>query len=281
MDAGQWLQDHADACAQTLTEELCRRVEELTLNYETRPRDPDSDVGSGHPGHTAAAPAPLGLAASNPWPSGFRCCAVCREATAGAADASRGGRARASGFRAYRAELKRDGIAPGEVYLPLHPGKALFFVVREVELLLIGVPLALWGAVNHAMPYWLVRAIARALSTDKDHWATNVIYPSLLVFPFFYLLQIGTAWFCLPAPWALLYTVAVPYSAAVALLYGDRLSATWRRLTTFVYFWRDPGRQQFLAEEGKGIIAEIRHVCAELAGVVREPKAVAGATEHP
>src|SRR5271166_5076790 len=48
-------------------------------------------------------------------------------------------------IRRYRAELKRHGIQPAEVYLPLHWGRAALFFVREQELLLVGAPLALFG----------------------------------------------------------------------------------------------------------------------------------------
>jgi hypothetical protein len=62
----------------------------------------------------------------------------------------------------------------------------------------------------------------------------------------------------LPALWAGLYTIALPYTGYVALLYGDRVGATWQRLRTFWYFLRHPTRQEELAGEGREIIAAIR-----------------------
>ncbi len=263
-NVAQWLAEHPDASAQSLTEAMCRRVEELTLNYQTRREILILTWGADIVATDGMAPAPLGWQ-EKPLAEWF---SLLRRLQAGYRQVQQTQPAQVEALsqrvRAYRAELKRQDIAPSEVYLPLHAGKALFFAIREVELLLIGAPLALLGAVNHAVPYFVVRTLARALSTDKDHWATNVVYPSLVVFPFFYVLQIGAAWICLPAMWAFLYTVSLPYSAAVALLYGDRFQATWRRLKTFVYFWRHPDRQRILAEEGKGIIAEIRTLAQSL-----------------
>src|SRR5262249_46308290 len=111
---------------------------------------------------------------------------------------------------------------------------------------------------NHLTPYLIVKRVARALSRDKDHWATNVVYASFLIFPLFYLLQIGAAWLLLPALWAGLYTLALPYTGYVALLYGDRAGATWRRLWTFLYLLRHPSRQEEMAREGRDIITAIR-----------------------
>ena len=106
----------------------------------------------------------------------------------------------------------------------------------------------------------LVKWIAKELSKDKDHWATNVVYPSLAIFPLFYLMQIGAAWLALPAWWAVGYTVALPYTGAIALLYSERLGATFRRLRTFTYFWRNRQRQDDLANEGRAIIVAIREL---------------------
>jgi hypothetical protein len=160
--------------------------------------------------------------------------------------------------RHYRSELKRLGIDHAEVYLPMHFGKAAFFLVRELELLAIGGPLAFIGAINHALPYFIVKAIARKLSRDKDHWATNVIYPSFVIFPLCYAVQIAAAWWLLPAFWAAVYTVTLPYTGYVALLYGDRARSTWQRLRTFTYFLGNRTRQDELARQGRDIIAGIR-----------------------
>jgi hypothetical protein len=160
--------------------------------------------------------------------------------------------------RRYHADLNRRGIAPHEVFLPLHFGRALFFLVRELELLLVGLPLALFGILNHLLPYAIVRRIAKALSTDKDHWASNVVYPSFLVFPFFYAVQLTAAWLFLPALWAGLYTVALPYTGYYALLYTDRFGDILRRTRTFFYFLRNRSDRDRLAQEGRDIIAQIR-----------------------
>ena len=258
LDAGAWLAEHGEADAASLTEELRRRVEAVTMNYETRRESAILSWGAEILATDGAAPPPLGWR-ERPVSAWFqllaRLQAGYRSLVTTCPDEVE---ALTRRVRQYRGELKRLAIAPGEVYLPMHHGKALFFLFRELELALIGAPLALVGFVNHAAPYYLVKWIARKLSRDRDHWATNVVFPSLAIFPFFYLVQIGAAWLWLPALWATLYSIALPYTGYVALLYGERVGAMFRRLRTFWYFWRHRQHQDELAREGRSIIAAIQ-----------------------
>ena len=123
--------------------------------------------------------------------------------------------------------------------------------------MLVGFPIAAFGFLNHFLPYFLVRTIARALSTDKDHWATNVIYPSFVIFPLFYLLQLTAAWLFLPHLWAFLYTVALPYSGYYCILYHDRAAVARRRTRTYLHFLFHRKDQSRLATEGRDILAGI------------------------
>src|SRR5262249_26484088 len=150
-------------------------------------------------------------------------------------------------------------------FLPLHPARAALFVLRELELMVVGAPLALFGALNHLVPYLAVRAVARALSTDRDHWATNVVYPSLVIFPLYYLALLGLVWATLPAAWAAVYSMALPYTGAYVLLYGERGAGAWRRTRTFVYWVLHRARQSRLAAEGREIVAAIQALAEELA----------------
>ncbi len=258
LDAETWLAEHPDADAHALTEELQARVEAVTLNYETRRESAILSWAAEIVETEGEEPEALGVGERQAaaWfellarlRAGYRTLSASQPAEI---------EALSQRVRRHRAELRRLDIAPAEVYLPMHAGKAAFFLFREVELLLIGAPFAVFGAVNHAIPYLLVRWIARRLSKDKDHWATNVIFPSLAIFPIFYILQIALAWIWLPTLWATLYTLALPYTGYIALLYFERLAATWRRLRTYRFFRRNRDKQQELMNDGREIIAEIK-----------------------
>jgi 1-acyl-sn-glycerol-3-phosphate acyltransferase len=270
LDLAEWLAEHSGAGSRELTDEIRRRVEGLTLNYRTRRESLIVQWAADIVATGGGPPAPLGWKERR-LAEGFRLLARLQEGYHFLLESQpKEVEGLSIRVRRYRAELKRLGIAPGEVYLPMHYGKALFFLLRELELLFFGAPLTLFGAVNHLAPYLIVKRVARALSRDKDHWATNVVYPSFLIFPVCYLLQIGAAWLLLPALWAGLYSLALPYTGYVALLYGDRAGATWRRLRTFLYFLRHPSRQEELAREGRDIITAIRSLGERLAHPARQ-----------
>jgi 1-acyl-sn-glycerol-3-phosphate acyltransferase len=259
IDVARWLEEHPQSDgAHALTADVFKQIEELTVNFETRREALILSWGAAILASGGGAPAPLGWQ-ERPLEKDFQ---LLKRLQAGYRSIveTRPGEVEALSTRVryYRSELTRLGIEPHEVYLPIHFGKAAFFLVREMELLTIGAPLALAGAINHCVPYYIVKFIARKLSRDKDHWATNVVYPSFVVFPLCYAMQIGAAWWWLPAFWAWLYTITLPYTGYVALLYGDRARSTWQRLRAFLYFVGNRSRQEELAREGRDIIAGIR-----------------------
>jgi 1-acyl-sn-glycerol-3-phosphate acyltransferase len=264
ISVGRWQEEHPTADAHELTEEIRRRVEGVTLNYETRRESLILTWAADVVATRGEMPPPLGRRDRTvaEW---FRLLGRLQDGYRSLLQTHRGEVEALSGrVRRYRSELKRHGIDPAEIYLPRSFWRSLLFLVRELELLLVGAPLALFGVANHLLPYLLVRRIARALSVDKDHWASNVVYPSFLIFPFFYGVQLGLAWWLLPAFWAGVYTVALPYTGYYALLYGERAGSAFRRAATFLHFLLRRSDQDALAAEGRAIIAEVRALEARL-----------------
>ena len=165
---------------------------------------------------------------------------------------------------AYRRELKSRGISPVEVNVSRNPLRVVYFLVRELELMVLGAPIALAGLVAFGGGYAIVRAIAQKLSVDKDHWASNVIYPSLAIFPILLLVELGLVWWLLPAFWAVVCTIALPYSLYYTVLYFDHVGDAWRRASTFLYFLFRPGIQSSLKNEAGQILAEIDRLATYL-----------------
>jgi hypothetical protein len=114
------------------------------------------------------------------------------------------------------------------------------------------------------VPYWIVKKVARQWSTDKDHWATNVIYPGVLIFPLCYAVQLTAVWLLLPSMWAAVYTVVLPFTGYYALLYGDRMTRTWRRAKTFLRFLFRREERKGLAKESLHIVSRIRELGTQL-----------------
>jgi hypothetical protein len=264
IDAGDWRRDHPAGGPAELTDEIRRSVASLTLNYPSRRVSTILSWAGEIAATNGQMPRPLG-AAPQPVASWFRLMSRLRTGYDELSKTQPEAVAElARRIRRYRVELKRRGIAPHEVYLPLHPGRAFLFLIRELELALVGAPLAAFGAANHIVPYHMVKWLAKKLSTDKDHWATNVVYPSLLVFPICYFLQLTAAWCLLPPWWAAMYSVLLPFTGYYALLYGDRWTQTWQRTMTFFRFlWRRPDQQR-LVSDGRAILTQMRDLAASV-----------------
>ena len=172
----------------------------------------------------------------------------------------------------YRQRLYELGISPAEVYLTMTPGRAAFFVVRELELLLVGLPLAVWGAANHIVP-WLISRWRDPPSTAMAHVPDAAM--RLRIYALCYAAQLAAAWALLP-PWAAaLYTVTVPYSGLVTVLYRDRLGGMWQRSRTFIRFLLRRSLQTELMADGRALVADMRRLADDAAR--RVPPSATGA----
>jgi 1-acyl-sn-glycerol-3-phosphate acyltransferase len=264
VDVSQWVLDHPQGSPTELTEEIERRVRDLTLNFERRRDSVLMDWAAellatgGHP------PVPIG-----------------QEKEAVSSHLSlvrliRDGYENLKGKKAieieelrfriirYRLELRRLGIAPAEVYILMTAWRAVFFVIQETTVLLVGLPIATWGVINHLLPALIVRGVAKKLTIEKDQWASNTVFPAVIVFPFFYIIQMTLAWLCLSPVLASTYMVGLPISGYIAVRYRDRAGGTLQRSRTFIQFLFKPYLQAHLANEGKQIIREIQMLGEEV-----------------
>jgi 1-acyl-sn-glycerol-3-phosphate acyltransferase len=144
-------------------------------------------------------------------------------------------------LNAFRERLNRDRIPANELDMSLENTAGAWFTVRESAILLGAGPFALWGRINHWLPFRLARALGKRAAADPVDPAMHTVVGGLISVLFFYALQtaavaaVGGLW------WALAYLVSLPLSATWDLLYADRLRRVRRRMHTFLLFRRSPG----------------------------------------
>jgi len=160
-------------------------------------------------------------------------------------------------LRAYRRELKRRGIAQHEVFLSMHPLQALFFTLRELELLVVGGAIVIAGLLQHGLGLVIDRALTKKLSADLDHWASNAIFYGFAIFPLTWLLGIALTWTLASPRWALLYAATIPFTLLYTTMWIPRAAGALRRARTFVRFLFDREAQRQLQTEGRELIAQI------------------------
>ncbi len=264
-DAAAWRRANPQANARALTDEMDRRIRTLTANFQSE-RDVRLFTQAAEILRvTAAPPAPLGWDMPTDYAAEV---AVVHRLQDGRAwlQRERPGQLAALEQRvaALSSDLNQLGVSADELFLSMGPARVALFIVRELELLLVGAPMAAWGVINHALPYTTLRRLVTKMSKDRDHFASNAVFLALPIVPFFYLLQIGAAIVLLPPMWALLYALTLPLTGAVALLWRDRTGSAWRRTRTFMRFLRHPAEQRALVTETSDIAAEIRSLADQL-----------------
>ncbi|UCG38357.1 MAG: 1-acyl-sn-glycerol-3-phosphate acyltransferase [bacterium] len=257
LDPHRWQADNPESGPKELTAQMEKRIRDLTLNFERRP---DSVLLMWaaeilEPG--ARPPGRLGVDRSTV-SRRLRLVRLLNEGYRQLKDdqAETIGRLRRR-VRAYRLELRRLGIKPSEVYIQMPVWRVARFVARELVIVAVGLPIAAWGVLNHFVPAAIIRIIAVNYSAERDKWASNVVFPTMVLIPLFYTLQITAALFWLPLSWAVLYAVSLPLSGLFAILYRDRVGNIWQRSRTFFLFLRDPGLRERLGHEGRSIIGEL------------------------
>ena len=139
----------------------------------------------------------------------------------------------------------------------MHPLQALFFTIRELELLLAGGAIAAVGALQHGAAFLLDRLVTKKTSVDLDHWASNAIFYGFAIFPLVTLA--GTAIVATLAGWrwALAYALAAPFTLVYSIRWSERIARATRRARTFFTFLVRRGLQRDLQQRGRALIDTI------------------------
>ena len=160
--------------------------------------------------------------------------------------------------------LDRHGVALEDVSLSSDSRHALPFVVREAWIIAVGGPIALWGMINHWIPFNAARMIARrSIESATDPAMRTIVAGAALVLAF-YTAQ-GAAVAAL-AGWvpAFLYVVSLPLAADVNFLLRDRLHRALQRARTYLLFRRRPKLHARLQADLQRVRAEAMEIEARL-----------------
>ncbi|UCF88920.1 MAG: 1-acyl-sn-glycerol-3-phosphate acyltransferase [bacterium] len=257
LDPALWREENPGTGPLELTTEIEKRIRALTLNFERRPDSILLMWAAEILETDAAPPARVGLDKS-PVSRRLKLVRLLNEGYLKLRHEEKEAiAALRRRVRAYRVELRDRGIKPSEVYIRMPFWLVVRFVVRELVIVLVGMPIAAWGVLNHILPALGIRIIAIHFSSEKDQWASNVVFPSIVLVPFFYVIQTVAAWYFLPPLWTGIYAASLPLSGLFAVLYRDRVGNVWQRSRTFFMFLKDPDLRERLGKEGRAIIQEL------------------------
>lgn len=157
----------------------------------------------------------------------------------------------------FQARLDRLGLEVKHLDQRGSAAEVAKFVLRNLVALVVGLPVAIAGALGYFVPYQLVRVCARLVPASPDITATIKLLGALLFFPLWHTLVV--VWLTWRFEWqlALPVGIALPFAGLYAEHFRRRRSAAWRDLkAAFSMTGRDSLRQ-ILRAERDAIAAEI------------------------
>jgi 1-acyl-sn-glycerol-3-phosphate acyltransferase len=251
-----WLAEHPDADHRALTRSLQASVASLTLNYED-PRDKVLLTGLAD------------LLRSNEleWRMGPKQethNALVARLIDGKGRLSIDESALVEPLR-HRALLYQEALDAlrvdvETVFTPAGPGPMLRFVLREGLFALLGLPLAIWGAVQHALPWAMTRIMTTTFKGHPAETATRAILAALLIFPPILGLQSLWVAYRFSPILALAYALSLPPLGAFALAYADRVGDAVWRASAYLRLTKRPQERGRLLAEGRALVQRLQEI---------------------
>ena len=160
----------------------------------------------------------------------------------------------------YKSHLDEVGIAGEQLGQPYTTKRVVSYVVTNVLWLALGLPLACWGIVSHAAPYWLTGQIAKRLGTTSEEEATDKMAVGLVMFPLLLAFEGWLIWRVAGRGALFLFVFLVVPSGLMALIWRERLGRFLRQARAFVWFLADRGLHRRLLEERGALVGELREL---------------------
>lgn len=152
------------------------------------------------------------------------------------------------------------GVLIEDVGISLDRRRAIRFALREGWLLVVGGPIAIWGRVNHWLPFRAARVIAmRSIESASDPAMRTLVAGAAFVVLTYLAQSVLVAALWGPSV-ALVYLISLPLAADINFSLSDRLRRAMHRARAFLRFRRDPELQARLGEE----LASLREGVEEL-----------------
>jgi glycerol-3-phosphate O-acyltransferase/dihydroxyacetone phosphate acyltransferase len=164
----------------------------------------------------------------------------------------------------------KHGVLIEDVGISLEPKRALRFILREGWLLIVGGPIAIWGRVNHWLPFRAARVIAMRSIDGASDPAMRTLVAGTAFVALTYLAQGAVVAALWGAKVALAYLISLPLAADINFYLSDRLGRAVQRARAFLRFRRDPELQVRLSEE----LASIRQAVLAFERALGSPRPV-------
>jgi glycerol-3-phosphate O-acyltransferase / dihydroxyacetone phosphate acyltransferase len=180
---------------------------------------------------------------------------------------------------ALQREIANRGLRIEDVNIRVDGTAGARFVFRETWILLLGGPIALWGAINHWLPFRAAEAVAVRPGGDNADPAMRAVVGGAVFVLITYALQtvlVDRLW-----GWrvALVYLASLPIAADINFWLRERMGRARRRAKAFMVFRRDPAMRSRLVNELASLRDDVTTLDRELGEIERATNAIRGPGE--
>lgn len=158
----------------------------------------------------------------------------------------------------YRLHLDEAGITGAQIGQPYTAAIVVRYVASRLAWLGLGLPLALWGMVSHALPYVVTDLVVRRLIETEEEEATDKIAAGVVLYPVFWAIEGWIVWRILGPIGLAAFVVLLAPSGVLALAWHERLGEFARQARAFLRFLTDRDLHPRLREERAALVAELR-----------------------
>ena len=144
------------------------------------------------------------------------------------------------------------------------PGASLRFAAREGSLMLIAGPLALWGRLNHWLPFRVARMLALRSPSDASDPAMRTLVAGSAFVLIAYGSQTAVVAALLGPLTSIAYLASLPIAADVDFWLRDRMPRIVGRARALASFRRNPALHQRLLKEAAELRSEVLALDREL-----------------
>jgi 1-acyl-sn-glycerol-3-phosphate acyltransferase len=160
----------------------------------------------------------------------------------------------------YVKDLELAGLTNRDLSQGYGTFAVLRYGLREGLALALGLPLALWGVVNHVVPYQATALAVRALKPEPDVLATCKVVVGLLLFPLAWALEGWIAWRLGGGTVLGAFLVSLLPTGFFALSWTERLGRVRREARGLLAVLVDRDLRGHLLGRRRAIMAEFQHL---------------------
>jgi glycerol-3-phosphate O-acyltransferase / dihydroxyacetone phosphate acyltransferase len=168
----------------------------------------------------------------------------------------------------YVGELEGTGLTDRDLSQGYQLRIVFRYTLRQGLALVLGLPLALWGLVNHIVPYGLTALAVRGMDPEADVESTYKVAVGLVVYPVCWLLEGWLIWRLGGGGVLAVFMLSLLPTGFFALSWTQRLDRVRRDTRGLLTVLMDRDLRSHLLERRRAIMAEFQELLRQVPGRV-------------